>query len=440
MKYIARPLGITLQGFYKVAVVDTNTGQEVWRQPDWKKNLILNNGMDAVAATPFNTCMRIGIAGLGDRMNFITSSASQGSIINGFLYLDVQPGGIQDFSSSIYEGYTGSLYTGDVVRFLDGTEVMITSSAVTNNSGVVSDLSASIINTASVVSTQSFTIWKTSQTGLQYEVRRAGTGIATSSYLDLYNGTNFNAPSGTFMHYRTYDFGSESISRSYTEVGVGFSAAAQSRTVFSRIRLPAPVTLSFDQRLRMVYGLFVQYAPTASIYVPNATITGWPVAPSTNTNTTQSIQVFNNYTLGSTVGTNGDDTTTAVGAVSLEPWSSGANSIIWASANSQSLYDITGSLGPIDRIQSASSVNSIIAPYVCGSFTQYKYGTLGLNDSNSDRLYFIGVGTRISFPLFYNPWYETPGYAVRFDHPQTKTDTQTLTLNFKWTWARVLAN
>jgi len=426
-----------LQGFYKVAVVDTNTGKEIWRQPEWRKNLILNNGMDAVAAHPYMTCMRLGIAGTGTRMNFITSSASSGSVINGFLYLDVKPGGIQDFSSSIYEGYSGSLQAGDMIKFEDGTEIMVTGSFSVDT--VVSDLSASVNNSLLVVSTQSFTIWKTSQDRLEQEVRRAGTGITTSSYLDLYNGTIMDAPNGTVMHYRTYDFGSESISRSYTEVGVGWSVTAQSKTVFSRIRLPAPVTLSFDQRLRMVYGLFIQLSPTNSVYTSNVPISGWPVAPSTNTNVTQSIQVLNLYTWQNRIFSSGADS--AVGQSNFEPFTSEGNCYFWLSANSESLFPPTGSLGSpgkINRSQSASLASSTLTPYTCGSYSRFKYATFGLNDSNSDRLYTCGLGSRHGSPLFYDPWFQACAYTMRFDQPQVKTDTQTLTLYFKYTWGRIL--
>ena len=40
----------TLQGFHKVSVIDEATNNVVWEQDTWKKNLILNQGMDVVAS------------------------------------------------------------------------------------------------------------------------------------------------------------------------------------------------------------------------------------------------------------------------------------------------------------------------------------------------------------------------------------------------------
>jgi ABC-type amino acid transport substrate-binding protein len=36
-----------LQGFYKIAIVNGSTKEVVWEQKEWKKNLILNQGMGA---------------------------------------------------------------------------------------------------------------------------------------------------------------------------------------------------------------------------------------------------------------------------------------------------------------------------------------------------------------------------------------------------------
>lgn len=34
------------EGFYKVSVIDWKTNGVIWEQPEWNKNLILNQGMD----------------------------------------------------------------------------------------------------------------------------------------------------------------------------------------------------------------------------------------------------------------------------------------------------------------------------------------------------------------------------------------------------------
>jgi hypothetical protein len=53
------------RGLYKVAVVDALTKKVVWEQPDWGKNLILNNGMDRIAVGTWCDCFLYGMAGTG---------------------------------------------------------------------------------------------------------------------------------------------------------------------------------------------------------------------------------------------------------------------------------------------------------------------------------------------------------------------------------------
>jgi hypothetical protein len=195
-----KTLEMGLEGFYKVAIVDAE-GNEIWRQPEWRKNLILNQGMDALASFHLAEVMRYGVAGTGTRLNFITSSASSASVIEGGLALNVQAGGIQDFTTTTYGGWTGCLSAGDVIQFADGTEVKV---------GSVSATSAGVTPT-STVATQSFTIWKTSQTGMQAEMRRGGSGIAGSSYLTGTGNCGSSTTLNRINYLRTYDFALERV-------------------------------------------------------------------------------------------------------------------------------------------------------------------------------------------------------------------------------------
>lgn len=418
-----------LQGFYKVAVIDKN-GKEVWSQPDWEKNLILNQGLDAVAANALSSLSLNGIAGVGTRTNTIDSGDSIGSAINGEVFLTPVTG-LQNFSSSIVNDWTGSLWSGDLIKFADGTTVMVTGSRPA--SVIRGDFSASI-NSSATIASQSFTIWKTGATGLHREVKRAGSNIATSSYLNGGCGTTISIPSGSVLHYRTYDFGSESINRTYTEIGVGWSYIGWSSSSFSRVLLPVPVPALVDQRLRLIYGLLVTFSPTASVYTANAPIVGWPVAPATNTNISQSIQLFQGGNPGclSYVDSGGG---AQAPYISLEPPGGG---YIFGSSNSQSLTPMGST--PRDRNQNVAYHGASTLPYVQGTYEMYRYTTFTLNELNTSSIASFGFGNQyISFGIDYHPWYANCAFAMVFDQNQTKYNTQTLTMYFKWNWDRVLA-
>lgn len=421
---------MTFQGFYKVAIVDKD-GKEIWRQPNWEKNLILNQGMDGVSNHYLADLMTHGIAGMGTRTNIIDGGDSVASAINGTVVLSPGMTGLQNFSSSIVNDWTGSLWAGDTIKFADGTLAMAT--AYRAAAVIPHDTTASI-KTNDTIPTQSFVIYKTGATGLHREVKRAGVNIATSSYLDGGCGTIISVPSGSVLHYRTYDFGSESIDRTYTEIGVGWSQTGWSSSSFSRVLLPVPVTALQDQRLRLIYGLLINFSPTGSTYMFNAPISGWPVAPATNTNLTQSIQIFQSPALSTVASSGGTNTNHG----SLEPAVAGGNCYIWGSTDSRSLSPF-GQYPPVDRGAGVAYRSSTLSTYVTGSNEIFKYTTFSLNELNTSSLASFGFGSQtITFGHDWNPWYEYCSFAMVFEQKQTKLNTQTLTMFFRWAWDRVL--
>jgi len=427
MNHTVQPFGMTFRGFYKVAIVDAASGEEVWRQPDWEKNLILNLGMDAIYGTDLNNITSYAIAGTGTRINSITSSESSGSAVGGVLYLYPIGSGIQDFSSSIYGGWSGSLGVGDVVKFNDGTEVTVTGSVPGT---VVSDLSASIIPNTITADTQSFTIWKTSQTGLEQEVRRAGSTIATSSYLNGGCGTTFNTSSGLVTHLRTYDFGSESFTRDYSEVGVGWGVRSAIPNIFSRILLPQTVSVVNEQRLRLIYNLFVNFSPTSSVRVINVPISGWPAAPATNTNAIQCIQRLDGHTLSQI---NSDGTLLGTANRILEPAGVGGNCYMWGSLTSGSPAPM-GSWVVRDAGVTTAAVLKI--PYVTGSYECYKHYTFTVNQLSTSSIASVGVGFELGSIYSYGTG---QAFCIAFEQTQSKTNTQTLAMFFRWNWGRILS-
>lgn len=415
---------LKLQGFYKLAVVDALTGQEIWRQPEWEKNLIINNGMDGVASQYLANLLLYGVAGTGSRFNELTSSVSQASAINGTVYLVPSGSGIQSFTGSIYGGWSSSFTSGDTIKFANGLEA--------TSSGTPTGTTATISYTGSV-STQSFTIWKTSQTGLEGESKRGGSGIAGSAYLTGAGNCGYTLSGNILTYLRTYDFSAETGSKTYTEVGVAWSSTVGAATTFSRIRLPASIFIDNAQRLRLIYQLQVTFSPTASSYISNAVVNGWPVSPATNTNLSQSLQLI----LASTIlAANGATLTTTA---CLDPVAEGSSCTIFGSTNSQSL--VTFGSTPVDRSTNGSVAlaSSTLDSYVARSFECYKNATFTVSLLNYTNLRSFGFGINNPGSGYYP--YNTTGqaFAMLFEQSQSKYSTQTLTMTYKWSWSRVLA-
>lgn len=422
MKYNLAQFNMGLKGSYKVAIVDAE-GNTVWQQPEWRNNLILNQGMDALASYYLAQVMTYGVAGTGGRVNSITSSYSSASVIDGGLALDPQPGGIQNFNTEIWGEWSGSLATGDVIKFEDGTEVKV---------GTVAATSCAVTPTDISVSTQSFTIWKTSQTNLQGELKRGGSGIAGSSYLTGVGHCGSSVAANVATYLRTYDFAQETSSVTYKEVGLAWTTTAAATTIFSRILLPETLSLVSTQRLRLVYQLEATFLPTSSQYTYNATVTGWPVSPATNTNMTESIQQM----WVSSINTSGFSSTTYA---ALEPPSVGArNCAFWASTNSQSL--VTFGDTPVNRANfgDADTATSTADVYVNGSYTVYKNATFGLSQMNYATLRSFGFGAH-SPTSYYAYGTNGQAFAMLFEQSQSKYNTQTLSMTYVWTWTRTLA-
>jgi hypothetical protein len=425
-------IGITLQGRYKTAVVDGVNGVEVWRQPEWSKNLILNQGLDALATMTIANSFEYGVAGTGIRFNSVLGGDSSGSCINGYFYLTPVGAGIQDLNATTYGGWVGGVLSGgDVIKFADNTEVTVVTPGA---------ISASISSTTTVQS-QSFTIWKTSQTGLQTEVKRAGAGrfgtVTGTSYFTTDNGCYAVTSSVNVVTYqRTYDFAIETTTRNYTEVGVAWDTDnSPSTSTFARMLLPVAVQVSGSQRLRLIYNLKVAFSPESASYVSNPPISGWPVSPAATTDITQSIQAM----IGSVKFFSylNNDATSISDFATLEPSTSGFYCSFWGSTNSQSLIQL-GSGSVISRATTAYETSSTKETYTAGSYRMVKYATWPRWVLNHTDLNTFGFGVTFSGLVSY----ATSGqaFAIRFNQSQSKFSTEELTMKYLWTWNRVLEN
>lgn len=406
-------VGMGMYGKYKVQVVNSITN-EIVEDYGWGKNLILNTGLDMPASNYFSNLNAYGIAGSGSRPNSITSSTSMitQSGTSVFLY---DTSGLPDFTSS-YSTYTSSVNVGDVLKYANSSESMVTS--ITDGF----NLEVSSSYTIGAGDAQTFTIWKTSQTGLENELKRAGvalTGTGNVGRTDTSTGV---------VYRRTHDFSAETASVYYTEVGVSPSSTGNG-SVFARILLPVPILISPTFKLRLVHDLFVDLYPNTPNYF-TCSITGWPVAPATNTIATQSVQ---NRQIGSL------STTNISGGGSLEPAAGFGGGQYYcstfASTNASNLAAFgSGVTRTGDFVAGATP-----SVYVPGSYFVTKGGTFSINQANSTALRTIGFGLFVDAQFDTNPYeFDVQGFCIRFDEGQTKLNTQTLTINWRFSWARII--
>src|ERR1035437_10355913 len=270
-------IGIGMRGIYKVQVINSTT-KEITLDCDWQKNLILNGGMDAVAVAVLGNLSYYGIIGTGSRPNSITSSTSTITQSGAGVYL-YNTSGLPNFTSS-YSTYTASVNVGDVLQYSNNSQSTVTS--ITDGL----NLQVSPTYSIDVGNAQTFTIWKASQTDLEGESKRSATFLTGVGNC----GTTTSGSTKKFR--RSYDFSTEISSSTYTEIGVSWTVTKAVKSTFSRVVLPSPVTVGIGFKLRLIYDLFLSFTPNAPQYF-TASVSGWPVSPSTTTIATQSIQNFN---------------------------------------------------------------------------------------------------------------------------------------------------
>jgi hypothetical protein len=327
------------------------------------------------------------------------------------------------FSSSIGTGsYTSSLEVGDVIKYSNNSESMI--------SNVIDSFHAETSSSYNIDPGQSFIIWKTSQQNLEKEVKRH------SSYLTSTGGC-FTTDTGSIrLMRRTYDFSAETSQITYTELGTSWSSTyGNGKNIFSRMLLPTPITIDPSYKLRLIYQLQVTFTPESAYYF-TASVSGWPVAPATSLIATQSIQKF----LATSVNTIG----ATEGFSCLDPASSwdGTNLLCstFVSPVSSSLANFNSA---IDRSSGYSYVqtqaNLTIPTYVTRSFTQYKNTYFTETQGNMTNLRSIGFGNYAASNNFFPAQPSYQAFCVLFNESQSKFDTQQLHISWVWRWTRTLS-
>jgi hypothetical protein len=417
-------INIGFKGQYRLQVIDA-VSHEIVSDYGWHPNLILNNGMDILgnlAGPSIGVLSSYGVVGTGSRPNYIASGTSTITQSGAYIGLSNHTG-LLSFTQSVWtngtSSYTSSVDIGDLIVDQDMSQSM-----VVWVSGSLLYITGTSLN---YTTPKTFTVWKTSQAGLQGEYIRSSTYLVGSSSVLGWNCGTVVSGSTTTMR-RTYDFPAETASQSYTEVGCSWNGIPNGG-LFSRIVLPQSVNLAPQQSLRMTYDLFTSYGPFSPVY-KTASIVGWPVSPATDTSGVECLQNF----LPSMVQTDGNSS----GLAGLDPTGLYSyNFFVFASTVNTPLY--TGSAGVnmgVNRLGDYAVSNTTTStPYVSGTYTTVKYGTLSMYQAVSSQIYSIGFGQIAG----YYP-YNSGGQIMvfLFNQPQTKTNLQTLTLGWRWTWNRII--
>lgn len=387
------------QGFVQCFVVDSATGHVVKEYPR-QKNLILNQGMDQVATDYWANLFVHCSAGIGTTPTSDDSSPTTATQSGTGVTLS---GGTFVFTDTITDA-------GNVIKWDTGEEAQIVS--VTNPTTVV-------VNNSASVSAGDFVVYRTNQTQLSNQLKRTNTYLTGSPY------TGTTLASNVYRMRRTFDFTAEVGTVNYTEIGLGWHVSTPT-AIFSRILLAVPVPVDAGQQLRVTYELQLTLLPAAP-FSKTAIIGGWPVAPAASANGTEAIQYLGLSQVNTLGTTNNYDT----GFQSSEP----------ALTSQIGVFVSTTSTAPASFGSSISRtgtgyVAATRAAYVAGNWYVDKSGTLPVGTGNSTAIRSMGYGLNnpnLQFP------YTTTTMVFVFDEAQTKLNTHTLTLTWRFSWSRVLS-
>lgn len=390
------------RGYVQCFVVDAATGSVV-RECPRQSNLILNAGMEQVAAQPWASLFQYCAAGTG-----ITPTSDSGGATTAS-----QAGNVVVLSGGLFTFTDTATDSGKVIKWATNEEAQIVS---------ITNPTTAVVNSFASVGAAQFVVYRTNQTQLGTELKRTNTYLTGAPNCQ----TIFTLVTNIFAMRRTYDFTAEVAPVNYTEVGVGWSATAPAN-LFSRILLGAPVAVAAGQLLRVTYELQLTLFPLAA-FAKTASISGWPVAPALTTNGTEALQLIGLQQ----VSTSGSVVDYDNGGSSNEPSSASGNGIFLSTDDTAPAA--TGS--SVNRSAGANYVDAVSAAYMPSTYYTDKTGVFLTVNGNGSNWSSMGYGA-------HNPnlWfaYDRTTMVFVFTEDQTKDNTFTLTLTWRFSWSRVLS-
>ncbi|WP_043582305.1 uL14 family ribosomal protein [Geminisphaera colitermitum] len=373
MKTIETKLGASIR--YRIEVINPD-GMLADSRP-WKKNLILDWGLNAIANYRWNEVTRYAVAGTGAKPTRRDSAA----------VTFTQTAKTVTASAGFFEAEDA----GRLLKLNTGEELRI--------EAVPDAVTATVKTSRESAEPTPGTIWYVNQTGHETEVMR------TDTYGNAADDNTVVLINGSVVMKRTYIFAPVTQQRTIREIGW---ALYSDSALFGRdVLAGAGVTLVTGQQLKVVLELDIAVSPLA----PE------PAGPFWQAGISGQAQ-FENLNWGHRFHPSGtynyyipvflSDSLDAFKQPGLE-----------AQAGA-----LTGTTKTVEPVRAA---------YVSGSF-QYTYrASFQLNDGNLPAVRCFGFGWW-DYQTFY------PIFRIIFDQPQTKDSDHTLTLDFEISWGRVLIN
>jgi hypothetical protein len=352
------------------------------RARSFKRNLILDQGLNLVATTQWAACFAYCAVGTGTT----ATKRDSGSVT-------FSRSGTTVTASA---GFFDSADTGRLLKWDTGQECYLT---YVNATTCTSNLSGTI-------GAAEGTVWYVNQTALTTETARtnslSGDGGA--------NGTTFTTD--TYTHKRTFLFPAVVSGVTYNEIGWSPSGSGN---LFGRDTIPGGDMLAAGQQYKVVVQLLITISPVASTAQGDVGNNGFNTAGNYNHE-----YVGNAYSI---VESNGN--TTAGG---LEPAQATRANLVAGSFTLLSSPSYT-----VDYVGDFGSINLTNLSYTNGNFYRDSQGTVVVADGNSADLRAIVFGLQGGFVTNRN-------LSLRFTAAQTKDSDHTVKITLRKSWGRILVN
>jgi len=353
---------------------------------DFRPNLILDQGLNLVASTKILSCFTYCCYGDGT-----TPTARDSGTITA-----TRSGTTVTASAGFFEAND----VGRLIKFDSDEEAYVT--AFTSTTEITVSISGA-------VAASEFTIYYVDQIGLDNEEKRSNSYGGDGGD----NGASFAVDTVTYK--RTYIFTAQAGAYSVSEVGFSNLAAA-ANNLFSRFALPATVSLSNGQQLKVVYELDVALSPSSST-AGDANITGWT---STGDFKIEGVGLEDMFASGN--ANSGFGITGSAGN-GLEP---SAVPDITVSTDSSAF----SAINTVRAIGGSKADKAVSQSYNSGDFFIDKSVTFAITEANFEVR---------SIAL---TWGSSEISCLRFllDSAQTKANTHTLSVTIRLSWQRTLTN
>lgn len=377
---------------YRTQVINAD-GSAARTWSPWKRNLILNAGLDMPVLRSWVNLFAILAMGDGttpvQRDSGTTTFTRAGNVVtasNGFFVPDDATSG------------------GRLLNFDSGERMTITA---------VNSATEAIVDQAGTIAASQATIWYVNETG-------HGGEFARCSGLSLGVGDNvstFLAPAWT--HRCTFLSDAFSAAKVVREVGWSYDWTG---ALFGRDLVPGggdPVAIG--QKYKVQVELSVSYGPAASVVVGDVGDNGFNTAGTAGLEACGSNLVSQIFSNGFRAAPNGVPLEPACGALNFYISEVSAPIAAMAGGSSGNLW--LGTYGP-----ELGYCGSYKPAYIAGSHYIENIGTFDENTGNS----------ALVRSIFWSGGYLM--FRVLFDTPQVKDNLHTLTCTFRLSWDRVLVN